>query len=175
MDEAIQLAEAEYASRAADARQRRRDAWHTWAADALANGGGRLYRWIRADGTAAAGLVPDPADPAAGGEVGAVPGVDAPPGTRRWILAFRGGPAAKLRAAERHWKSLWQRPARPGPPGDWLAELGGLPDFPARQPWTAAMVRAVLGRMRPHKAPGLDGWTVAELRLIPDPFLELIV
>ena len=103
-----------------------------------------------------------------------MPGADAPPGTRRWILALRGGPAAKLRAAERHWKALWQRPTRPGPPEAWLAELGDLPEFPARQPWTAVMVRAVLGRMRPHKAPGLDGWTVAELRLIPDAIIELI-
>ena len=57
---------------------------------------------------------------------------------------------------------------------DWLAELDSCPPFPDRVPWTADLVRAVLQGMAKSKAPGLNGWTVAELRLIPPELLEWI-
>ena len=159
---AIEQAEREAADAAAAARQRRRDRWHGWVSDALANGAGRLYRWIRSDGTMAVDMVPDPAADGAG----------AAGGSRRWARALRGGPAAQLRHLESHWRPLWQREVGPAPPADWAAELDGLPPFPERAPWTVQLLKAVLAAMARGKAPGLDGWRVAELRLLPDSLLQ---
>ena len=57
---------------------------------------------------------------------------------------------------------------------EWLTELDSLPPFPDRAPWTAELVLSILKRMALHKAPGLDGWTVDELRLLPPALLEWI-
>ena len=95
-------------------------------------------------------------------------------GNRRWLLALRGGPAAQLRHFEAHWLPLWRREPPPPIAEDWLAELDGLPAFPARVPWTAGRVRNLLRRMPRRKAVGLDGWAVAELRLLPDELLGWI-
>jgi hypothetical protein len=57
---------------------------------------------------------------------------------------------------------------------EWLIELDSLPPFPDRAPWTAELVLSILMRMALHKAPGLDGWTVDELRLLPPALLEWI-
>ena len=113
----------------------------------------------------AAALVPDPAAASAP--------YPAPFG-RAWHLALRGGPAAQLRYLEQHWRQLWQRPSAGPVPEDWLAELDGLPPFPDRTPWTGTLVRDILRRLKPRKAPGLDGWSVAELRLLPDELLDLV-
>eukprot|EP00974_Lingulodinium_polyedra_P129395 11209883-Lingulodinium_polyedra.AAC.1 len=59
--ERIVEAEAEYQRLAAEAKRRRADGWNRWVQDALADGAGRLYKWIRAGGPPAPGLVPDPA------------------------------------------------------------------------------------------------------------------
>jgi hypothetical protein len=59
-------------------------------------------------------------------------------------------------------------------PEQWLVELDGLPAFPERVPWSAAHLRHLLKRMPLRKAAGLDGWSVAELRLLPDELLDLI-
>ena len=137
-------------------------------------GGGRLYRWIRGGADLGVDMVPDPraADPQAAAS-GAAP-APATIGGRRWIRALRGGPAAQLAVLEQHWRPLWQRGVGPAPPEDWAAELDGLPPFPPRQPWSAGLVRATLAAMSKGKAPGLDGWGVAELRSLPDTLLVLV-
>ena len=165
----IQRADLEHQEAQKAARSRRRDSWREWSQQALANGGGRLYRWIRADDALAADLVPAPL----GVDAGAA---DAALGGRRWCCSLRGGgAAAQLRHFEHHWRALWQRsvPAMPRVE-DWLVELDSLPPFPDRVPWTADLVRAVLQGMAKSKAPGLDAWTVAELCLLPPVLLEWI-
>ena len=52
----IQRAELEHQEMQKAACSRRRDSWREWSQQALANGGGRMYRWIRADGALAADL-----------------------------------------------------------------------------------------------------------------------
>ena len=96
---------------------------------------------------------------------------DAAPGTKSWLVALRGGPAAQLRHLEKHWVPLWRRETPADLPEEWLAELDGLPPFPARVPWTTGIVRSLLRRMPRRKAVGLDGWSVPELRLLPDEIL----
>ena len=105
------LASAEQSlSRAAQqTREARRDAWHEWVDKALQDGGGRLYRWIRGGAVSAAAMVPD---------VAAAEEAGGSPGTKRWLLALRGGPAAQLRHLETHWRPLWQRATGPLPPDD---------------------------------------------------------
>ena len=116
----------------------------------------------------AAALVPDPAvhQPGLRG--------DAAAGSARWLLALRGGPAAQLRHLEAHWVPLWRRRPVAQLPEDWLVELDGLPPFPDRSPWTGALVRSLLRSMPRRKAVGLDGWSVPELRLLPDALLDWI-
>ena len=80
----------------------------------------------------------------------------------------------QLRALEICCKKLWQRHYDQPVQEEWLAELVSLPPFPARTPSTARVIRDVLKRMAKRKAAELDGWTVAELRLLPDEVLELI-
>eukprot|EP00974_Lingulodinium_polyedra_P071938 6961734-Lingulodinium_polyedra.AAC.1 len=63
----------------------------------MAGGGGRLYRWIKAGAPAVPTLVHDPADPEQADD-----GVRV--GTRRWLTALQGGPAAVARTLERHWR-----------------------------------------------------------------------
>ena len=162
----VERAEADWRQAQHASRSARRQEWGRWVQDAAANERGRLFRWIRGGGRLEEELVPDPlADSAL------------PPGAagrRGWVLALRGGTAARLRFFELPWQALWQRQAG-GPPGeDWLRELDGLPPFPARTPWTAGMVRALLRKMPRRKKPGLDAWTVAELRLLPDALLGWI-
>ncbi|CAK0845440.1 unnamed protein product, partial [Prorocentrum cordatum] len=54
----------------------------------------------------------------------------------------------------------------------WLLALCGGPATKLRQPWTADDISWLLRQCRPkRKKPGLDGWTVAELRLLPEKFL----
>eukprot|EP00974_Lingulodinium_polyedra_P020932 2022865-Lingulodinium_polyedra.AAC.1 len=59
----------------------------------MAGGAGRLYRWIKDGAPAPPALVPDLPPPGDGG-------APAPVGTRTWIAALRGGPAARLRQLE---------------------------------------------------------------------------
>ena len=40
----------------AAARERRRDSWHDWSQHSLANGGGKLYRWIKGNPSLAASM-----------------------------------------------------------------------------------------------------------------------
>eukprot|EP00974_Lingulodinium_polyedra_P023874 2310813-Lingulodinium_polyedra.AAC.1 len=61
----------------------------------MAGGAGRLYRWIKAGAPAVPGLAPDP-----GAEQGGDNGGPPAAGSRRWIAALRGGPAARLRRLE---------------------------------------------------------------------------
>ena len=133
---------------------------------AASNDKGRLFRWIRGGGDLGEELVPDPAvDPAAPAQ-----GV----GRRRWVQALRGGDVARLRFFEGSWRALWQRQSAAMPGEDWLRELDGLPPFPERVPWSAGSVRALLRRMARRKKPGLDAWTVGELRLLPEELLQWI-
>jgi ribonuclease HI len=161
----IVQAEAEHAAIAAACRERRRQKWQEWVSGALEDGSGRVYRWIKGGGGCAAALVPDPAA-CMPGQVG-----QAAIGSKGWLLALRGGPAAQLRHLEAHWIPLWRREPPAALPEEWLAELDGLPPFPDRVPWSAALVRSLLRRMPRRKAVGLDGWSVAELRLLPDELL----
>ena len=82
----VARAEGEYAAASAAARTERRLLWQRWVDNALVDGSGRIYRWIKGGRTSAAALVPDPAarEPGQGGE--------AATGSRRWLLAMRGGP-----------------------------------------------------------------------------------
>ena len=91
----------------------------------------------------------------------------APVGSKPWLLALRGGPAAQLRFFESPWRELWQRQMRVALGEEWLQELDGLPPFPQRVPRTADLVAGILRRMPKRKEPGLDGWTAGELRLLP--------
>ena len=162
---ALDRAEQELKEAAQVNRRVRKDAWFKWVTDSLEDGGGKLFRWIRGGAAFAAAMVPDPS---AGGD-----GVLA--GGKAWILSLRGGPAAQLRSLSSHWRRLWQRPYSRPVPEEWLAELDALPPFPARTPWTVEHLRDILRRMAKRKAAGLDGWKVAELRLLPDELMELIV
>ena len=125
----------------------------------LANEQGRLYRWIRGGGTLDAELVPDP--------IAAVGAPRPATGTRAWLLALRDGPAAQLRFYEGPWRAIWQRDVAPSMGEQWLQALDGLPVFPERVPWSAEFVGWLLRQMPKRKKPGLDGWTVGELRLLP--------
>eukprot|EP00972_Heterocapsa_arctica_P116298 16452349-Heterocapsa_arctica.AAC.1 len=173
----VQRAELHLAAATRRSRETRRAAWQKWVDDALGDGCGRLYRWIRGGALSAAALAPDPgAAPAADVPADVQPPAAAPaaaqalakPGCKRWLLALRGGPAAQLRHLEAHWRPLWQRPPVAAVPEEWLAELDGLPAFPQLEAWTAAHLRHLLRSMSRRKAVGLDGWSVAELRLLPD-------
>jgi hypothetical protein len=161
----IVKAEEEYTAHAAECRAKRRHRWQQWVDSALADGSGRVYRWIKGSGGCAAALVPDPAAQQDSQDA------DAAPSTKSWLLALRGGPAAQLRHLEKHWVPLWRRETPADLPEEWLAELDGLPPFPARVPWTTGIVRSLLRRMPRRKAVGLDGWSVPELRLLPDEIL----
>ena len=168
LDAHIANAETDYRNAKQAAQGRRRESWHKWVQEALADGGGRLYRWIKADGLTAPAMVPDPASTGDGS--------DAPVGCRRWLNSLRGGAAAQLRYFEHNWRQLWQRPTQEvGNIEHWLAELDGLPEFPDRVPWTVSFLRALLKRMPKRKAVGLDGWAVAELRLLPEEILGWVV
>jgi ribonuclease HI len=160
----LERAEVELREVASQDRQRRKDAWHKWVTDALEDGGGRLYRWIRGGAATAADMVPDPS----------VEGHEAAAGSKSWLKALRGGPAAQLRCLQQRWCALWQRQCEGSVPEQWLQELDGLPPFPARTPWTVAYLRDLLRRMARRKAVGLDGWSVMELRLLPDELLGLV-
>jgi ribonuclease HI len=160
----LERAEAEYQEAASLNRRARKDAWFKWVAEALDDGGGRLYRWIRGGAVSGAAMVPDPTES----------GEDANVGSRSWILALRGGAATQLRTLELHWKKLWQRQYNLPVPEEWLAELDALPPFPARTKWTVDGIRDILKRMAKRKAAGLEGWTVAELRLLPDELLGMV-
>ena len=81
----LERAEGDWKAAQAEARARRRAEWRRWVEDALANRQGKLYRWIRGGGTVEAELVP--AD-------GAAAAANAP-GSRQWLLALQGGPAAR--------------------------------------------------------------------------------
>ncbi|CAK0847227.1 unnamed protein product, partial [Prorocentrum cordatum] len=153
----LEHAEAAWRAAQAAARSQRRQEWRRWAQESLANAQGRLYRWIRGGSVLEADLVPDPAAGAAA----------AAAGSRSWLLALRGGPAARLRHFEGPWRALWQRQSAPPLGEEWLQALDGLPAFPERAPWTAETVSSLLRRMPRRKKPGLDGWTAKELRLLP--------
>ena len=156
----LERAEVAWKEARASARGRRREEWRKWVQGCLANGQGRLYRWIRGGASLDAELVPVPAA-ALGGPAPAA-------GTRSWLLALRGGPAAQLRFFEGPWRAIWQRQAAPPLGEEWLQELDGLPAFPERVPWTAELVGWLLRQMPKRKKPGLDHWTVGELRLLPN-------
>ena len=153
----LERAEGDWKAAQAEARARRRAEWRRWVEDAVANRQGKLYRWIRGGGTVEAELVP------AGGAAAAA----SAPGSRQWLLALQGGPAARLRFYEGAWKAIWQRLPAPPVGEEWLHELDGLPPFPERAPWTAEMVGWLLRHMPRRKKPGLDAWTIGELRLLP--------
>ncbi|CAK0863527.1 unnamed protein product, partial [Prorocentrum cordatum] len=157
----IDRAEADWRQAQDAARRRRRGEWRRWAQDAMANSQGRLYRWIRGGGTLEAELVPAP--PAAGAAAATAPIL----GHRTWALALQGGPAARLRYFEGPWRALWQQPASAAVPEAWQQELDGLPPVPDRTPWTGDVVSWLLRKMPRRKKPGLDAWTVSELRLLP--------
>lgn len=162
----LERAEAEWKAARDAARTARRDGWNEWVQSAAANGKGRLYRWIKGGSELGEAVVPDPAEDTTAAE-GA-------PGRSGWVLALRGGPAARMRFFEGAWRGLWQRQCNAQPGEEWLRESDGLPPFPARSPWTAGSVRAILRRMAARKKPGLDAWTVSELRLVPDALLGWI-
>eukprot|EP00974_Lingulodinium_polyedra_P074241 7194454-Lingulodinium_polyedra.AAC.1 len=61
--EEIGRVEASLREEQARARQDRGQRWYRWVQDAMAGGGGRLYRWIKAGAPAVPTLVHDPADP----------------------------------------------------------------------------------------------------------------
>ena len=155
----LERAEAAWQGARAGARRRRREEWRRWVQDSLANSQGRLYRWIRGGGSLIAELVPDPATHPGAAQPGAR--------TRSWLLALQGGPAAQLRFFEGPWRAIRQRDAAPPLGEEWLQALDGLPAFPDRVPWTADLVGWLLRQMPKRKKPGLDGWTVSELRLLP--------
>ena len=106
--DAVQAREKDVAGRL---RAARRDGWHQWVTSALNGGGGRIYRWLRAEVPVFPLLVPGPTH-----SVGAA-----------GIAALQGGPAAELRHAEGLWKEMWcaptlgpgmeRTPAVPGPNG----------------------------------------------------------
>eukprot|EP00974_Lingulodinium_polyedra_P039367 3774846-Lingulodinium_polyedra.AAC.1 len=52
----VAVAEAAYKEAATDARRRRVDGWNRWVQDALADGAGMLYKWIRVGAPPAPGL-----------------------------------------------------------------------------------------------------------------------
>eukprot|EP00974_Lingulodinium_polyedra_P054735 5266945-Lingulodinium_polyedra.AAC.1 len=131
----------------------------------MAGGGGRLYRWIKAVAPGVPTLVHDPDDPEQADD-----GVRV--GTRRWLTAFQGGPAAVARTLGRHWRRLWQRETKAPLPEEWMAALDGLPAFPHRAAWNVARLRALIKRMGTRKVPGLDGRYAAELAALPDELLS---
>ena len=151
------LASAEVAAAAAEeearlastaAREARWDRWHAFVERDMAAGGGKVFRWVRGTGPTDTPFLPVPGGVAA-------------------------GPAAELAAAEAAWRPLWLRPDAPGPgEEEWLAFLAALPPFPPLPPLTPEAVGAALRAAPCGKAPGLDGWGGAELRLWPAPLAE---
>ncbi len=49
-----------------------------------------------------------------------------------------------------------------------MPALQSLPEVPSFGAWTADSVKAVVFSMQLGKALGLDGWSIEELRLLPD-------
>ncbi|CAK0848334.1 unnamed protein product [Prorocentrum cordatum] len=169
-DSLIEQAETEWRLAQAAARAWRRSEWRRWVDDSLRNDQGRLYRWIRGGGCVEAELVP-----AVGGVEAATAGArGCPPGGRHWLLALQGGPAARLRYFEGPWRALWQRAPAPEVDEEWQQELDGLPPFPDRTPWTADLLAGLFRHVPRRKKPGLDAWTIGELRLLPTEMLELV-
>ena len=136
-------------------RQRRREAWWCWVQSNLANQQGRVYRWLRdaKDHTPSMVLLEgQETDPAA---------------ARQWVPAVRGGPVAQHQFFATAWQALWQRPERPGAGAEELRCLTTLPGLPPLPGWTAGLVRQTLQAMALRKRPGLDSWSVPEMRSQP--------
>eukprot|EP00974_Lingulodinium_polyedra_P066383 6425065-Lingulodinium_polyedra.AAC.1 len=88
----IRDAEAALAEATTATRRRRGQRWYEWVQEAIAGGAGRLYRWIKVGAPPAPASVPDPA---AGPDVGGAQALAT--GSREWLAACRGGPAAQFR------------------------------------------------------------------------------
>ncbi len=99
------------------------------------------------------------------------PGEPAVGPPRRWQGAFRGGPFAELRWVEQAWRGIWQRAETGEPSGDLLEGLQQLPVMADPPPWTAELVQNTIRAMSLGKAPGLDGWFLEEVRVLPQPLV----
>ena len=144
---AAERATAEATVAAASTRKERRDRWHAWTNAELTQGGRRVFQWVRSPCTGG-----PPLFPVADGEAG----------------ALVGGPLVELNHATAAWRPLWLAADAPAPTeGAWLRELAALPAFPGLLDLRDEQVVAAFRRLPVGKAPGLDDWAAAELRLWP--------
>ncbi len=104
--------------------------------------------------------------------VPAVPREEGEP-IQRWVASFIGGPVKELQVLEEAWRRIWQRPLQESPQeAGWWEYLGALPAMDTPAAWTGAQVRAAVAAMSARKAGGLDGWQVAEFKVLPLYLLE---
>ena len=146
---AVRAREELAAARGARAAERR-DHWHAWCVTDVRQGGRRLFRWLRQ-----------------GRDPGLCPAVQV---DGEW----RGGPGAQLDRATAAWQPLWTRADSPHPEeAAWLRHLALLPPFPSPPPLSVDECRLAFAALPTGRAPGLDGWDGAELRLWPRPLVDI--
>ena len=148
-----------YEQARAQARSRRRVQWLTWVHEALANGGGRLFRWIRNNNTDCDDMQP-------------LSNPTATPTSTCWRNALVGGPWNVYLFVSTAWRSIWQCPEPACPQRHWEAACSELPDFPAVRPWTPELIDKCLSNLKRNKAPGLDGWRAGDFRAQPRIMVE---
>jgi len=131
---------------AAEAREFRRDRWHTWCNDTEHRA--KLFRWVRA--------------------------ADAIPCTTIHEVVT-GTPDMRLLEAHTWWSSLWNPAQAPAPDtsrfGQCLTHLPGCEAMPAL---TGADIGHVLRVTPSGKAAGHDGWRYDEIKVWPQPLITLL-
>jgi len=131
---------------ACEAREYRRDRWHTWCTDTEHRA--KLFRWVRA--------------------------ADAIPSTTVHQVVT-GTPEMRLHAAHTWWTALWNPAAPPTPDTSRFGQcLGHLPDCAAMQPLVAADIANVLRVTPSGKAAGHDGWRYDEVKVWPPALISLL-
>ena len=153
LDSALTEAMSELRDTTQQLRARRRQAWWNWATAAMANDQGKLFRWLRDEPTSTPQMVPL-GRPTSGA-------------CQTWVPALRGGPVAQHEFYGTAWQQLWQTAEPEGLGDGMLQSLTRLPPFPPLPRWSAALVAQTLRGMARRKRPGLDAWSVPELRALP--------
>ncbi len=128
-------------------RQYRRDRWHTSCNDPKQQA--KVFRYVRQ------GPVLHRAPPAVGWN-------GHPPGK-----------ASQLAEVDDWWWQLWKPAEIHIQPERWMAALDHLPKFPPIVPITGIELGHVIRKALASKAPGRDGWTYNDIKLLPPAALDL--
>ena len=135
----------------------RRHRWSTWCAEQISKGAPKLFKWVR-DGSKE--LAPPPCEPRL------YDGAAQQPGLGRRLLAIHDT-----------WWKFWDPLGGQIPSHrfcNWAGELRKLQRPPEPKTLTAEDLAFVVASWGSSKAPGMDGWTPAELKDWPVGLLALL-